>query len=95
MRKRIVTGACLVCLMGAPAYAIDSEQSCMDQLAQTETLVDQKVEATLLSESDVEEVNMLLDEADAACTEGDYKKASETLGNVNKLVSAAASPPSE
>jgi len=96
MRKRIVISACLVALMGVPAYAVDNEQACMDQLAQTEALVDQRVEATALSESEVEDVNMLLDEADSLCTEGDYKKASETLANVSKMVMAApAAPPAE
>ena len=96
MRKRIVTSACLMLLMGVPAYAVEGEQACMDQLAKTEAMVDQRVEATALSESDVEDVNLLLDEADAACTEGDFKKASEKLASVNKMVAAApAAPPAE
>ena len=93
MRSRIVTSACLVFFMGGIALAADdkAEQQCVEQLAQAEALVDQKVEAKALSESDVEEVNMLLDEADALCTEGNYKEANQTLSNVSKLVS----PPAE
>lgn len=92
MRKRIVTGACLVLLLSGTAYAIDEDvQACMNELAQTETLVDQRVEAKALSEGDVEEVNLLLDEADAFCTEGDIEKARKALADVNKLVT----PPSQ
>ncbi|HUU25478.1 MAG TPA: hypothetical protein VMW68_07955 [Methyloceanibacter sp.] len=90
MRERIVTSVCMILLMGAAAYAADAEQACMDKLAQAESLVDQRVEAKALSEGEVEDVNMLLDEADAACTTGDYKKAGETLANVNKIVTPAA-----
>jgi len=90
MRERIVTSACMILLMGGAASAADAEQACMDKLAQTESLVDQRVEAKALSEGEVEDVNMLLDEADAACTTGDYKKAGETLANVNKMVTPAA-----
>ena len=90
MRERIVTSACMLLLMGGAAYAADAEQACMDKLAQAESLVDQRVEAKALSEGEVEDVNMLLDEADAACTTGDYKKAGETLANVNKMVTPAA-----
>lgn len=96
MRKRIVTGACLMLLMGGAAYATDDQSAaCEAKLSQAETLVDQKVEEKLLSEGDVEEVNMLLDEADALCTEGKYAEASKTLANVNKLVSAAGQPSPE
>ena len=90
MRTRLVTSACLVLLMGGAALAADDEQACMARLAQAETLVDQRVEAKALSEGDVEDVNMLLDEADAACTEGNYKKAKKTLANVNKMVAPPA-----
>ena len=90
MRERILISACMVLLMGGTAYAVDEEQACMDRLAATETLVDQRVEAKALSEGEVEEVNMLLDEADAACTEGKYKNANEALANVNTLVAPQA-----
>lgn len=93
MRERIVIGACIVLLMGGTGYAADDkEQACMDELAKTETLVDQRVEAKALSEGEVEEVNLLLDEADALCTEGKYKRARDTMADVNKLITRAAEP---
>jgi hypothetical protein len=92
MRERILLSACVVVLMAGTAVAEDAEQACMDQLAATESLVDQRVEAKALSEGDVEDVNMLLDDADAACTEGDYKKAKQTLAEINKMVTAPAQP---
>lgn len=90
MRRRLLTSTCLLLLLGGSALAADDEQACMDQLAQTEALVDQQVEAKALSEGDVEDVNMLLDEADAACTEGKYKKAKKSIAKVNKLVASPA-----
>lgn len=90
MLKPIVISACLAVLMGGTAFAQD-EQSCMDQLAKTEALVDERVQAKALAEGEVEDVNMLLDEADQACTEGRYKKATKTLANVKKIVT----PPAE
>ena len=86
MGRRIVTSTCLILLMGGGALAVDNEQACMAQLAKAETLVDQRVEAKALSEGEVEDVNLLLDEADAACTEGDYTTAKQRLADVNKLV---------
>ena len=38
---------------------------------------------------------MLLDEADAACTDGNYKKAREALANVTKMLTAAPPPAAE
>ena len=35
---------------------------------------------------------MLLDEADALCTEGKYAEAAKTLANVRKMVAAATKP---
>ena len=61
----------------------------MNQLAETESLVDQTVNAKALDEGDVEEVNMLLDEADAACTDGDYGKAKTTMAKVKTMLEAA------
>ena len=89
MRGRIVIGACFVLMMGGPVLAEDAGQACVNQLAETETLVDQTVNAKALDEGDVEEVNMLLDEADAACTEGDYAKAKETLSQVKGMLKPA------
>ena len=92
MRTRIVTSACLIVLMSGGAFAVDNEQACMDQLAKAEAQVDERFEAKALSEGDVEDVNMLLDEADAACTDGDYKKATKSIAKVNELVAASAQP---
>jgi soluble cytochrome b562 len=94
MRTRIATSACLILLMSGGALA-DDEQACMDQLAKAEALVDERFEAKALSEGDVEDVNMLLDEADAACTEGEYKKAKESIAKVKKLVASSAKPAAE
>lgn len=92
MRERSIISACIVLLMAGTAHAADKEQACTDKLAETETLVDQRVEAKALSEGEVEEVNLLLDEADAACTEGKYGRAHETMTEVTKLVTPAAEP---
>ena len=92
MRKRIVTGACLMLLMGGGAYADDDQTACEAKLSQAEMLVEQKIEAKALSEGNVEDVNMLLDEADAFCTAGKYAQASKTLANVTKLVAAPGQP---
>ncbi|MEM8573212.1 MAG: hypothetical protein AAGF48_01095 [Pseudomonadota bacterium] len=89
MHGRIVMSACFVMMMGGPVLAEDAGQACVNQLAETETLVDQTVNAKALDEGDVEEVNMLLDEADAACTEGDYAKAKETLSQVKGMLKPA------
>jgi len=90
MRTRIVTSACLILLLGGTALAVDDEQACMDKLAKAEALVDKRVEARALSEGDVEDLNMLLDEADAACTEGDFKKAKKSLAGVRKMITPPA-----
>lgn len=90
MHARIMTSACLMLLVSGGTLAADDEQACMEELAQAEALVDQRVEAKALSEGDVEDVNMLLDEADAACTEGEYKKAKQSIAKVNEMVAQPA-----
>ena len=89
MRRRIVMSACFVLMMGATAMAQDAGEDCVNQLADTETLVDQTVNAKALDEGDVEEENMLLDEADAACTDGDFDKAKENLSKVKGMLKPA------
>lgn len=89
MRGRIIMSACIVLTMGGTAFAQDPGQACVNQLAETETLVDQTVNAKALDEGDVEEVNLLLDEADAACTDGDFAKAKETLAKVKSMLKPA------
>jgi hypothetical protein len=92
MRRGIVTGACLMVLMGGAAHAADDQIACEVKLRQAEAFVDHKIEQKLLSEGDVENINMLLDEADALCTEGKYAEAAKTLANVRKMVAAATKP---
>ncbi|ODR98477.1 hypothetical protein AUC68_08590 [Methyloceanibacter methanicus] len=92
MRERIVISACIVLLMGGPALAEDAGQACVDQLSQTESLVDETVNSKALDEGDVEEVNWLLDEADTACTNGDYEKAKTTLAKVKTMLKEAPAP---
>lgn len=92
MQKSIAIGVFVAVLTGSASYAQEDEhQACMDQLAKTESLVDERVNAKALDEGEVEDVNMLLDEADEACTEGKFKKAKNKLTNVKKLVT----PPAE
>ncbi|BAQ17917.1 hypothetical protein [Methyloceanibacter caenitepidi] len=92
MRGRIVMSACIVLMMSGTAFAQDAGEDCVNQLAETETLVDQTVNAKVLDEGDVEEVNMLLDEADAACTDGDYGKAKTTMAKVKGMLKSVPAP---
>jgi hypothetical protein len=94
LRKGIVTGAGLILLIGSAAHAADDKLECELKLSHAESLVDQKINQKLLSEDDVEAINLLLDEADEACTREnpDFKGANEALDKVNKLVSAATKP---
>ncbi len=89
MLKQIVTGAALACLIAGAAYAADKDADdteCTQQLTKAEEVVHDKIESNALSEAEAEKVNELLDEADALCTEGNFKEASATLDSVNKLV---------
>lgn len=95
MRNRIVISACIVLMMGGTALAEDDGQACVNQLAETESLVDETVNAKVLDEGDVEEVNMLLDEADAACTDGEYATAKKTLAKVKGMLKPAPPPAAE
>ena len=94
MRRRIVTGACLVLLMGGggAAYAVDDQagvDACTEELARVEGLFHDQIEGTNpLNEATVEKASMLLDEADALCTEGKVGQANKTLAAVAKLVTA-------
>ncbi|MGB6906743.1 MAG: hypothetical protein WBD76_04820 [Methyloceanibacter sp.] len=90
MLRRVVIGAALACLMGGAAYAVDEgaegDDECTRQLAAAEEAVQNKVEASTISEEDNEKVNELLDQADAQCTEGNLAAATETLAKVNGIV---------
>ncbi|MFO7478748.1 MAG: hypothetical protein R6X03_10480 [Methyloceanibacter sp.] len=89
MFRRAVLGATLVCLIGGPAIAQDDaegDNECTRQLTAVEEKVHDKVEANALSEADTEKVNLMLDEADALCTEGKFSEASATLATITKMV---------
>lgn len=77
----------------------DTEEyvACEAKLSAAEKRVNDKIKAKLLSEGDADQVNKLLDEADAACTDGKDPDARKTLADVDKLVAGAAQPsqPSE
>jgi hypothetical protein len=92
MLRRVVVGVAMACLMGGAAYAVDEEpvdNECTEQLTAAEEAVQNKIDANALSEADAEKVNELLDEADALCTEGNFKDASATLATVNSMVAKA------
>ncbi len=102
MFRRVVIGAAVACLMGVSAYAqeegaieeglgqADAENSeCAQQLTSAQEAVQDKVDANALSEEQAEKIYMLLDEADALCTEGNGAEASEKLAAVNKIVGTA------
>jgi precorrin-6B methylase 2 len=93
MLRRVVIGVAMACLMGGTAYAVDEgepvDNECTEQLTAAEEAVQNKIDANALSEADAEKVNELLDEADALCTEGNFKDASATLATVNSMVAKA------
>ena len=87
MLRRVVIGATMACLMGGTAYAVDEDavdNQCTEQLTAAEEAVQNKIDA--MSDADAEKVNELLDQADAQCTEGNFKDASATLATVNGMV---------
>ncbi|MGH6865731.1 MAG: hypothetical protein ACREDO_06095 [Methyloceanibacter sp.] len=87
MLRRVAIGACLICLMGGAAQAVEnSEMECIENLANAEEAMHQKIEAQQISEADAEKLNELLDEADALCTEGKFKEATATLDKVTSVV---------
>ncbi|WP_431558890.1 hypothetical protein [Methyloceanibacter sp.] len=82
--------------MSTAAYAAEDtpkeppvDMECIQQLIRAEKLVEGKVEAEALSEADQEKLYLLLDEADAFCTEGNAKQANKSLAAVRKMVSEA------
>ncbi|MEM7193103.1 MAG: hypothetical protein AAF405_09650 [Pseudomonadota bacterium] len=93
MRLSNVMSACIVLIAAAaltgPALGQDAADACIDKLSKTESMVDETVNAKVLDEGDVEEVNILLDEADAACTDGDYKRAEAKLAKVMSMLKPA------
>ena len=92
MLRRVAIGVAMACLMGGAAYAVDEDtgdNQCTEQLTAAEEAVQNKIDANALSDDDAEKVNELLDEADALCTEGNFKDASATLATVNGMVAKA------
>ncbi|MDX2318491.1 MAG: hypothetical protein QNK17_08840 [Hyphomicrobiaceae bacterium] len=90
---RIVTGACFVFLLGGAAYAAEDKagaQKCTERLMQAEALVYGKIKTKALNEQKAEEITERLDEADALCTEGEYRKANAMLDRVKKMIAKAS-----
>lgn len=79
-----------------PPAAADSKQdedspeiACVRELAASEEAFQSKLDAKALSEADAEKLIQLLDDADAACGEGDVRGAREKLETVNETVAKA------
>ncbi len=93
MVRNIAIGVSVACLIGGAAYAADEEgtpkdgdAACTQKLASTEAALFDRLGAETLSEADIDTVNELLDEADAACTEGKTKAANRALAKANDLL---------
>ncbi len=88
MLRRVAIGAALACILGGTAYAVDEnvDNECTEQLSAAEEAVQNKIDANALSDDEAEQVNQLLDQADALCTEGNFKDASAALAQVNGLI---------
>ena len=90
MFRRVVIGVAIACLMGGAAYAVAEETGednpCTEQLTRAEEMVSDKIDSNAISEETAEKVNLLLDEADALCTEGKFDEASATLATINKII---------
>jgi soluble cytochrome b562 len=89
MLRRVAIGVALACIMGGTAYAVDEDvdNECTRQLSAAEEAVQNKIDANALNDDEAEKVNELLDQADALCTEGNFKDASAALAQVNNLIS--------
>jgi soluble cytochrome b562 len=88
MLRRVAIGVALACILGGTAYAVDEDvdNECTEQLSAAEEAVQNKLDANALNEADAEKVNELLDQADALCTEGNFKDASAALAQVNGMI---------
>jgi len=88
MLRRVAIGAALACILGGTAYAVDEnvDNECTEQLSAAEEAVQNQIDANALSDDEAEQVNQLLDQADALCTEGNFKDASAALAQVNGLI---------
>jgi soluble cytochrome b562 len=89
MLRRVAIGVALACIMGGTAYAVDDDvdNECTKQLSAAEEAVQNKIDANALSDEEADKVNELLDQADALCTQGNFKDASAALAQVNDLIS--------
>ena len=65
------------------------EIACVRELAASEEAFQSKLDAKALNETDAEKLTQLLDDADAACSEGDVRNAREKLETVNETVAKA------
>src|ERR1041384_6904365 len=65
------------------------DAACIRELAASEQAFQDKLEAKALSEADAEKLTQLLDDADAACSEGDVREARQKLETVNETVAKA------
>jgi hypothetical protein len=65
---------------------VHEDNECTRQLSTVEESVQDKLNTSALSEADINNVNELLDHADALCTEGKFAEATATLATVNKMV---------
>jgi soluble cytochrome b562 len=88
MLRRVAIGVALACVLGGTAYAVDEDvdNECTEKLSATEEAVQNKIDANALNDEEAEKVNELLDQADALCTEGNFKDASAALAQVNSLI---------
>jgi hypothetical protein len=88
MLRRVAIGVALACVLGGTAYAVDEDvdNECTEKLSATEEAVQNKIDANALSDEEAEKVNELLDQADALCTEGNFKDASAALTQVDGLI---------
>jgi hypothetical protein len=66
-----------------------TEIACVRELAASEKAFQSKLDAKSLNEADAEKLTQLLDDADAACSEGDVRNAREKLETVNETVAKA------
>jgi soluble cytochrome b562 len=89
MLRLVAIGVALACIMGGTAYAVDEDvdNECTRQLSAAEEAVQNKIDANALNDDEAEKVNELLDQADALCTQGNFKDASAALAQVNDLIS--------
>jgi hypothetical protein len=65
------------------------DAACIRELAASEQAFQAKLDAKALSEADAEKLTQLLDDADAACSEGDVREARQKLETVNQTVAKA------